>query len=85
MNMITNTDHKIIHWIIRVWLIIGICFVGYNIFTDIQSGYVYFKYSGKAYRADEPLSFWFMISFQALLIAGMVFYFFKKPNTSLPN
>jgi hypothetical protein len=79
MNIITNTDKKIVHFIIRIWLIIGFVFVGYGLFRAYSEGYVYTR-SGRQYMGEDPIMFWFIVTMQLVLIGIFVFYFFKKPD-----
>ena len=79
MKLVTKTDQKIIHFILRVWLIIGYWFVGNGLVRAYEFGYVPTK-SGKVYLSEDPFMFWFVVAIQIGLILMFTYLFFKKPN-----
>ena len=79
MNIVTNTDKKIVHFIVRIWLLLGYAFVGHGLYRAYSEGYVITK-SGRAYLTDDPVMFWLIVSLQIVLILGFTFYFFRKPD-----
>jgi hypothetical protein len=79
MNIVTNTDKKIVHFIVRIWLLLGYAFVGHGLYRAFSEGYVITK-SGRAYLTNDPVMFWLIVSLQIVLILGFTFYFFRKPD-----
>ncbi len=77
MNIVTNTDKKIVHFIVRIWLLLGYAFVGHGLYRAYSEGYVITK-SGRAYLTDDPVMFWLIVSLQIVLILGFTFLFFQK-------
>lgn len=79
LKIVTNTDRKIIHFILRVWLIVGYWFIGSLLYRAYEHGYVVTK-SGRAHLNESPFLFWFTVSIQLALIGLFTYLFFKKPN-----
>ena len=79
LKIVTNTDRKIIHFILRVWLIVGYWFIGSSLYRAYEYGYVVTK-SGRAHLNESPFLFWFTVSIQLALIGLFTYLFFKKPN-----
>ena len=79
MNIITNTDKKIIHFIIRVWCLIGFVFFGHSLYKIIDQGWAPTK-MGRAYIDSSPFQYWFSVQVNCVILIFLVWYFFKRPK-----
>ncbi|WP_124916998.1 hypothetical protein [Alteromonas flava] len=84
-NILTKTDGKIVHFIIRVWCLILIYFPTSRLYEAYLYGTIYYRRYGDIAFFDDPLAFSLEV-FQSVLFAGLlIFAFIKNPFSLFKN
>tara|TARA_R110002167_G_C12628710_1_gene647420 strand:+ start:60 stop:515 length:456 start_codon:yes stop_codon:yes gene_type:complete len=78
-NILTKTDGKIVHFIIRVWCIGLIYFPSSRLCEAFTAGTIYVKRHGDMTLAGEPIIFSFEVFKSVAVAVVLIFCFVKNP------
>lgn len=79
MNIVTKTDSKIVHFIIRVWCLIFMYMPGSDLYRAYTEHVVYYKRRGLISLSEEPSLFWWSVGYDLLLASILIAVIIKNP------